>query len=99
MTPLVGGRPGMRVQPYEPLHRFGTMVVTDSNGHMKNENLMLTPNTKMHSRPILDIHTKEIECSHGCTISNIDKSKLYYLQSRGLSKDIAEDVLVSSFLC
>ena len=69
------------------------------NGHMKNENLMLTPNTKMHSRPILDIHTKEIECSHGCTISNIDKSKLYYLQSRGLSKDIAEDVLVSSFLC
>jgi len=69
------------------------------NGHMKNENLMLTPNTKMHSRPILDIHTKEIECTHGCTISNIDKSKLYYLQSRGLSKDIAEDVLVSSFLC
>ena len=66
---------------------------------MKNENLMLTPKTKMHSRPMLDIHTKEIECSHGCTISNIDKSKLYYLQSRGLSKDIAEDVLVSSFLC
>ena len=66
---------------------------------MSNENLMLTKNVKMHTRPILDIHTKEIECSHGCTISNINKDHLYYLQSRGFSKEKAKDILVDSFLC
>lgn len=69
------------------------------NGDMNNENLMLTKNVKMHTRPILDIHTKEIECSHGCTISNINKEHLYYLQSRGFTKDSARDILVDSFLC
>jgi Fe-S cluster assembly protein SufD len=69
------------------------------DGQMSNENLMLTKNVKMHTRPILDIHTKEIECSHGCTISNINKDHLYYLQSRGFSKEKAKDILVDSFLC
>lgn len=69
------------------------------DGEMSNENLMLTKNVKMHTRPILDIHTKEIQCSHGCTISNINKDHLYYLQSRGFSRDNANDILVDSFLC
>jgi len=69
------------------------------DGEMSNENLMLTKNVKMHTRPILDIHTKEIQCTHGCTISNINKDHLYYLQSRGFSKEKANDILVESFLC
>ena len=69
------------------------------DGEMSNENLMLTKNVKMHTRPILDIHTKEIQCTHGCTISNINKDHLYYLQSRGFSRDQANDILVESFLC
>jgi Fe-S cluster assembly protein SufD len=69
------------------------------NGEMNNDNLMLTKDTKMHTRPILDIHTKEIECSHGCTISNINNEQMYYLQSRGFDKDSAKDILVESFLC
>ena len=69
------------------------------NGEMNNNNLMLTKDTKMHTRPILDIHTKEIECSHGCTISNINNEQMYYLQSRGFDKDSAKDILVESFLC
>ena len=69
------------------------------SGDMNNQNLMLTKQCKMHTRPILDIHTKEIECSHGCTISNINKDHLYYLQSRGFDKEKASNILVDSFLC
>ena len=69
------------------------------DGEMSNANLMLTKNVKMHTRPILDIHTKEIQCTHGCTISNINKEHMYYLQSRGFDKDSAKDILVESFLC
>ena len=31
------------------------------------------------TEPQLDINTKEITCSHGCTVSNVDKEQLYFL--------------------
>ena len=60
---------------------------------------MLSPTANMHTRPILDIYTKEIECTHGCTISNVDKNQLYYLQSKGFDKQSAKSLLIDSFLC
>ena len=45
------------------------------------------------------IFIKEIECSHGCTISNVDEEQLYYLQTKGFDKKSAENILVDSFLC
>ena len=66
---------------------------------MDNSNLMLSKTAKMQTRPILDIYTKEIECSHGCTISNVDEEQLYYLQTKGFDKKSAENILVDSFLC
>lgn len=68
-------------------------------GSMNNDNLMLSSTAKMNSRPILDIYTKEIECTHGCTISNVDKNQLYYLQSKGFDNKTANSILVESFLC
>ena len=70
---------------------------TNFDGIMNNQNLMLSKNTKMHTRPILDIKTKEIQCQHGCTVSNIDEQQKYYLQSRGV--DNINEILVESFLC
>lgn len=69
------------------------------NGDMINSNLMLSNTAKMHTRPILDIHTKEIACSHGCTISNVDENQLYYLETKGFSPVEATDILVDNFLC
>lgn len=69
------------------------------DGQMDNRNLMLSPTTNMHTRPILDIYTKEISCSHGCTISNVDENQLYYLQSKGFEKQAAKSLLIDSFLC
>jgi len=68
-------------------------------GNMTNQNLMLYNSAQMQSRPILDIYTKEIECTHGCTISNVDENQLYYLQSRGFDTASSRDILVDSFLC
>jgi len=67
------------------------------DGNMSNQNLMLDKETKMHTRPILDIKTKEIKCQHGCTISNINEEQKYYLNTRGIEKP--EQILIKSFLC
>lgn len=72
---------------------------TDFDGNMNNQNLMLDKNVKMHTRPVLDIHTKEIKCQHGCTVSNVNEDHIYYLQSKGMDRRQATDLLVESFLC
>ena len=81
----------------------GTFLVdqhgTGFSGNMFNKNIMLASSSIMRSRPQLDIKTKEIECAHGCTISNVDDSALYYLQTKGVSPDQAKTILVESFLC
>ena len=47
---------------------------------------------------VIDINTKEITCSHGCTVSNVDKEQLYFLESRGIETNMAEETLKQCFL-
>ena len=68
------------------------------SAHMVNKNLLLSPTATAVTEPNLDISTKEVECSHGCTISNIDKDVLYYLNSRGYDDTDAKEIIIESFL-
>ena len=65
---------------------------------LKNKNLLCSSNATAFTEPQLDINTKEITCSHGCTISNIDKSILYYLNSRGIDNVAGGDIIKQCFL-
>jgi len=63
-----------------------------------NKNLLLSNKATAITEPQLDINTKEINCKHGCTVSNIDKDELYYLESRGIETTWAEETLKKCFL-
>ena len=63
-----------------------------------NKNLLVSNTATAITEPQLDIHTKEIACSHGCTVSNIDEKQLYFLQSRGIETNMAEETLKQCFL-
>ena len=65
---------------------------------LKNKNLLCSSNATAFTEPQLDINTKEITCSHGCTISNIDKDTLYYLNSRGIDNVAGGDIIKQCFL-
>lgn len=65
---------------------------------MINKNLLLSSEAVAVTEPNLDINTKEVECSHGCTISNIDKEVLYYLNSRGYNDTQAKQTIIEGFL-
>lgn len=65
---------------------------------MINKNLLLSNEAVAVTEPNLDINTKEVECSHGCTISNIDKDVLYYLNSRGYNDTQAKQTIIQGFL-
>ena len=70
----------------------------DTDAKLYNKNLLLSQTATAITEPQLDIHTKEISCNHGCTVSNIDKEQLYYLQSKGIETNMAEETLKQCFL-
>ena len=70
----------------------------DTWAHLENKNLMVSKKATMITEPQLDINTKEVVCSHGCTVSNIDKQMLYYLQSRGIGDIESEELLKRCFI-
>ena len=38
-----------------------------------------------------------MKCSHGCTIGQLDTEALYYLRTRGISKEDAQAMLLNAF--
>ena len=65
---------------------------------MINKNLLMDKSSKAKSIPKLNINTKEIECSHGCTISNIDEDEIYYLETLGVSRNSARRLIADGHI-
>jgi Fe-S cluster assembly protein SufD len=51
----------------------------------------------VNSKPQLEIFADDVKCSHGCTVGSLDPEALFYLRSRGLSKDSARSMLLRAF--
>jgi len=60
-------------------------------------NLLLVPKATVNCRPNLQIVADDVKCTHGCTVSDLEEEELFYIQSRGLTKEIARSLLVSGF--
>ena len=69
-----------------------------ADAHLKNRNLQLVDTTTVITEPKLDICTKEIACTHGCTVSSIDKNQLYLLNTRGIDNNTSQQILIEAFL-
>ncbi|MBI4159367.1 Fe-S cluster assembly protein SufD [Candidatus Woesearchaeota archaeon] len=68
-----------------------------SNGYQKQDTLLLNEGVESNAIPKLLIGNNEVRCTHGATIGQIDKKKIFYLMSRGLSEKEAERELVKGF--
>src|SRR5438094_1908620 len=70
-----------------------------SSSNQANRNLLLSEKAKATSEPILEILNNDIlPCSHGATFGPVDPEHLFYLESRGIPRPIAERMLVQGFL-
>lgn len=70
----------------------------DVNSFLEERILLLSEKAKAEAIPELEILSDDVKCSHAATISNIPKEHLFYLQSRGLSKAKAEELIIEGFL-
>jgi Fe-S cluster assembly protein SufD len=62
-----------------------------------NRNLVLSENAKAQSVPNLEILCNDVICGHASSVGPLERDHLYYLQSRGLSRERAERLLIRGF--
>ena len=65
--------------------------------YQKNNNILLTDDAKMDTKPQLEIFADDVKCSHGATIGQLNNDALFYLQSRGINKKEARLMLMFGF--
>lgn len=62
-----------------------------------NNNLLLSEGAQSNSKPNLEIFADDVQASHGATFGSIDEENLFYLRTRGISKEVAKNLLVQGF--
>lgn len=65
---------------------------------MKCHSLLLSDRSQANSFPAVDVLEKCAKVSHEAIISPIEEDQLFYLQSRGISKTMAESLIVNGFI-
>ena len=69
-----------------------------AEANQQNRNLLLSAHAKADSDPVLEILTADvIRCGHAATVGPVDQEAQFYLQSRGLDRRTALQLLVSGF--
>ena len=69
-----------------------------TDAYQTNRNLLLNDAARADSLPNLEIEADDVKCSHGSTVGQLDDDHLFYLMSRGLSREKAERLVVLGFL-
>lgn len=68
---------------------------TDSQ--QSNNNLLLSLQADVNTRPVLEIHADDVKCAHGATIGQLDEAAVFFLRSRGIPAAEARRMLVAGF--
>ncbi len=81
---------------------FSGLIVVDpdaqkTDAYQSNRNLMLSEEAEANSLPGLEIQANDVRCTHGATSSRIDPEQEFYLQSRGIHKEAADELLTFGF--
>jgi len=68
-----------------------------TNANQTNRNLLLSKQAKISSKPQLEIYADDVACSHGSTTGQLDDDAIFFMQSRGISKENAIRLLLFAF--
>ncbi len=68
-----------------------------TDAQLTNDNLMLTRNAEVDTKPQLEIYADDVKCSHGTTVGQLDQQQVFYLRSRGIKETRATHMLCQGF--
>ena len=62
-----------------------------------NQNLLLSRDATINTKPQLQIYADDVKCTHGATVGQLDADALFYLRTRGIPRVEAEALLTFAF--
>jgi Fe-S cluster assembly protein SufD len=68
-----------------------------TDGKQSNNNLLLSPNARVDTKPQLEIFADDVKCTHGATVGRLDEIAMFYLNSRGIGPELARILLTYAF--
>lgn len=68
-----------------------------TDAYQTNRNLILSKRAESVSLPNLEIEADDVRCSHAATVGQLDEEELFYIMSRGISREMAERLVVFGF--
>jgi Fe-S cluster assembly protein SufD len=68
-----------------------------TDARQTNHNLLLSPHAHADSVPNLDIRENDVMCAHASSVGPLDELQRWYLESRGVTKDDAERLMIQGF--
>ncbi len=67
------------------------------NAFQQNNNVLLSDEASIDTKPQLEIFADDVKCSHGCTVGQLQEESLFYMQQRGIPKNVAQALLLYAF--
>lgn len=71
---------------------------TKANGEQTERVLMLSPKARGDANPILLIDEDDVTAGHAASAGQVNEEQIYYLMSRGISREDAERLIIRGFL-
>jgi Fe-S cluster assembly protein SufD len=68
-----------------------------SDAQQSNNNLLLSKNAEVDTKPQLEIYADDVTAAHGATVGQLDENMMFYLRSRGIDYNSAHALLVYGF--
>jgi Fe-S cluster assembly protein SufD len=68
-----------------------------TNAFQTNRTIKLSEHAWAESVPNLQIENNDVHCSHASTMGPIDEDQRFYLESRGVPPEVAEQLVVAGF--
>ncbi|STI85922.1 cysteine desulfurase activator complex subunit SufD [Escherichia coli] len=66
---------------------------------MTNNNLLMGKLAEVDTKPQLEIYADDVKCSHGATVGRIDDEQMFYLRSRGINQQDAQQMIIYGLCC
>lgn len=68
-----------------------------TDAQLANDNLLLSRDAEVDTKPQLEIFADDVKCSHGTTVGQLDPAQVFYLCSRGIAANVAQRMLCLGF--
>jgi Fe-S cluster assembly protein SufD len=68
-----------------------------TDGFQANRNLVLSREARADSIPGLEIEANDVRCTHAATVGRLEDEPIFYLMSRGMTRQDAERLIVAGF--